>query len=222
ALQCGQTTGSRATLFGGRAVTSAAAKLEADLAAGLSLGDLSGRVYAADVVVNDTTPLDAPEAGQAGRRRIKTHTSFGFATQVCILDEHGRVDRFVAAHDVGRAVNPELCEGQIHGSIHMGLGYALTEELPCPEGMPATVKLRELGVLRARDMPELDVILVEEPEPEGPFGAKGVGEIGLVPTAAAVAGALEAFDGIRRRTLPMKDSPAARAMSVGRIKTSAR
>ena len=59
------------------------------------------------------------------------------------------------------------------------------------------------------------MILVEEPEPEGPFGAKGVGEIGLVPTAAAVAGALEAFDGIRRTTLPMKDSPAARAMSVG-------
>jgi len=59
---------------------------------------------------------------------------------------------------------------------------------------------------------------VEDPEPEGPFGAKGVGEIGLVPTAGAVAGALEAFDGVRRMTLPMKDSPAAKAMSVGRIK----
>ena len=100
----------------------------------------------------------------------------------------------------------------------MGLGYALTEELPCPNGMPATFKLRELGVLRARDMPEVEVILVEEHEPEGPFGAKGVGEIGLVPTAAAVAGALEAHDGIRRYSLPMKDSPAARAMSVGRIR----
>jgi hypothetical protein len=87
----------------------------------------------------------------------------------------------------------------------------------CQElGMPATFKLRELGVLRARDMPAVEVILVEEPEPEGPLGAKGVGEIGLVPTAAAVASALEAFDGIRRTTLPMKDSPAARAMSVGR------
>ena len=68
-------------------------------------------------------------------------------------------------------------------------------------------------------MPEIEVILVEEPEPEGPFGAKGVGEIGLVPTAAAVAGALEAFDGVRRYQLPMRDSPAARAMSVGRIRT---
>jgi xanthine dehydrogenase molybdenum-binding subunit len=192
---------------------SAAAKLKADLDAGRSLADLAGRVYAADVVVNDTTALGAKTD------RIKTHTSFGYATQVCVLDERGAIERFVAAHDVGRAVNPALCEGQIEGSIHMGLGYALTEELPCPDGMPATMKLRELGVLRARDMPDVDVILVEEPEPEGPFGAKGVGEIGLVPTAAAVAGALEAFDGLRRFTLPMKDSPAARAMSVGRIRS---
>ncbi len=84
--------------------------------------------------------------------------------------------------------------------------------------MPVTTKLRELGVLRARDMPRTEVILIEEPEPEGPFGVKGVGEIGLVPTAGAVAGALEAYDGIRRYELPMKDSPAARAMSVGRIR----
>jgi len=99
----------------------------------------------------------------------------------------------------------------------MGLGYALTEELPCEDGRPVTVKLRDLGVLRASDMPPVEVILVEEAEPEGPFGAKGVGEIGLVPTAAAVAGALDAFDGVRRYALPMKDSAAARAMSVGRL-----
>jgi xanthine dehydrogenase molybdenum-binding subunit len=82
--------------------------------------------------------------------------------------------------------------------------------------MPITTSLYQLGALRARHMPEVEVMLVEEPEPEGPFGAKGIGEIGLVPTAAAVAGALEAFDGVRRMTLPMRDSPAARAMSVGR------
>jgi selenium-dependent xanthine dehydrogenase len=209
-LACGQTTGSRATLFGGLAVKSAAEKLRVDLDRGLSLADLAGKVYAADVLVNDTTPLGANVP------KIKTHTAFGYATQVCVLDEHGRVDRFVAAHDVGRVVNPALCAGQIEGSIHMGLGYALTEELVCVDGMPTTFSLRELGVLRARDMPEIEVILIEDPEPEGPFGAKGVGEIGLVPTAAAVAGALEEFDGVRRYTLPMKDSPAAKAMSVGR------
>jgi xanthine dehydrogenase molybdenum-binding subunit len=215
ALGCGQTTGSRATLFAGRAVVDAGRKLKADLDAGMGLAELAGRVYAGEVVVSDTTPLGASV------ERIKTHTAFGYATQVCILDARGRVERMVAAHDVGRVVNPALCSGQIEGAIHMGLGYALTEELPCEDGMPVTFKLRELGVLRARDMPQTEVILIEEPEPAGPYGAKGVGEIGLVPTAGAVAGALEAFDGVRRYTLPMKDSPAARAMSVGRIQPHA-
>jgi len=212
ALGCGQTTGSRATLFGGNAVKSAALKLRAALDEGKTVAELAGEIFAADIVVDDTT------APGAVTDKVKTHTAFGFATQVCILDHDGKLERFIAAHDVGRAVNPALCEGQIEGSVHMGLGYALTEDLPCEDGWPVTTKLREIGVLRARDMPEVDVILVEEPEPEGPFGAKGVGEIGLVPTAAAVAGALEAFDGERRMHLPMKDSPAARAMSVGRIK----
>ncbi len=212
-LGSGQTTGSRGTLLGGRAVIDAAGKLKADLDAGSTLEELAGRVYAGEVVIDDTT---AP--GQE-TDKIKTHTAYGFATQVCILDSEGKIERFIAAHDVGRAINPALCEGQIEGSVHMGLGYALTEDLPCPNGMPATFKLRELGVIRAREMPEIDVVLVEDHEPEGPFGAKGVGEIGLVPTAAAVAGALEAFDGVRRYALPMKDSAAARAMGVGRIRS---
>jgi xanthine dehydrogenase molybdenum-binding subunit len=208
----GQTTGSRATLLAGRAAADAAARLRAELDAGHSLGDLRGREYAGEVVIDDTT---AP--GQTRNGKIKTHTAFGWATQVVILDERGAVSRVVAAHDVGRAINPQQCEAQIEGSVHMGLGYALTEELPCKDGIPVTSRLRDLGVLRAQHMPAVDVILVEEPEPEGPFGAKGVGEIGLVPTAGAVAAALEAFDGVRRRRLPMKDSPAARAINVGRI-----
>ena len=210
---CGQTTGSRGTLLAGRAVQDAAEKMKADLDNGRTLADLAGRVYEGAVVIDDTT---AP--GQV-TDKIKTHTAFGFATQVCILDEEGKIERFLAAHDVGRALNPALCEGQIEGSVHMGLGYALTEDLPCPDGMPATFKLRELGVIRAREMPEIEVMMIEDHEPEGPFGAKGVGEIGLVPTAPAVAGALEAFDGVRRYRLPMKDSPAARAMKVGRIRS---
>jgi selenium-dependent xanthine dehydrogenase len=213
ALGCGQTTGSRATLFGGRAVVSAAQKLRVALDAGATLASLAGEVFAADIYIDDTTALGAPGT------RVKTHTSFGYATQVVVLDATGRIERVIAAHDVGRAVNPALCEGQIEGAIHMGLGYALTEELACDDnGMPVTFKLRDIGVLRARDMPAVMVILVEDPEPEGPYGAKGVGEIGLVPTAPAVAGALEAFDGIRRYRLPMKDSPAGKAMSVGKAK----
>ncbi len=213
ALDCGQTTGSRATLFAGRAVKSAAAKLRADLDAGRPLASLSGRVYAADEVVDDTTSLES------GSAHPKTHTTYGFATQIAVLDQRGRVERVIAAHDVGRAVNPALCEAQIEGSVAMGLGYALTEELPCANGMPVVSSLYQVGALRAKDMPEVEVLLVEVPEPEGPFGAKGLGEIGLVPTAAAVASALESFDGLRRTRLPMKDSPAAKAYSVGKIRT---
>ena len=212
ALDCGQTTGSRATLFGGRAVVAAAEQLKIALDGGETLAELVGRVFAGDVLVDDTTAPDQ------ATDHPKTHTAFGYATQLCVLDATGRVERVIAAHDVGRAVNPALCEGQIEGAVHMGLGYALSEELPCPGGHPETFELRALGVLRARDMPEVEVILVEEPEPEGPFGAKGVGEIGLVPTAAAVAGALAAHDGIRRYQLPMKDSPAFEALGVGRIR----
>lgn len=208
----GQTTGSRATLLAGRAVKAAAEKLKADMDTGKELGELVGNVYAGDILVDDTT---AP--GTAPPGKIKTHTAFGFATQVVVLDGEGKLERVVAAHDVGRAINPQQCEAQIQGAVHMGLGYALTEELPCRDGMPVTFKLREIGPLRARNMPEVDVILVEDHEPEGPFGAKGVGEIGLVPTAGAVAGAVAAFDGTRHMTLPMKSSPPAQAMSVGRI-----
>jgi selenium-dependent xanthine dehydrogenase len=215
-LGCGQTTGSRATLLGGRAAVAAGKKLRADLDAGQSLADLVGRVYVGDELIDDTTALgNEPKAG----KKLKTHTAFGFATQLVILDAEGKLEKVYAAHDVGRAINPALCAGQVEGSVHMGLGYALTEELPCDEtGRPVTSSMREIGVLRAKDTPDIEVILVEEHEPEGPYGAKGVGEIGLVPTAPAVAGALFAFDGIRRYTLPMKDSPAARAIGVGKIK----
>jgi selenium-dependent xanthine dehydrogenase len=211
-LGAGQTTGSRATLLAGRGALEAAKKLRADLDQGKSLADLAGREYGGEIVIDDTT---AP--GQTKNGKIKTHTSFGWATQVVILDGAGKLERVIAAHDVGRAINPQQCEAQIEGSVHMGLGYALTEELPCKDGMPVTFRLRDIGVLRAQHMPVVEVILVEDPEPEGPFGAKGVGEIGLVPTAGAVAGALQAFDGVRRTRLPMKDSPAARAINVGRL-----
>ncbi len=124
----------------------------------------------------------------------------------------------VAAHDVGRVVNPALCEGQIEGAIHMGLGYALTEELPCEDGMPVTFKLRELGVLRAaRHAARSRSSWSRSPSPRARSAPRAWARSAWCPTAAAVAGALEAFDGVRRTTLPMKDSPAAQAASVGRI-----
>ncbi len=203
---CGMTTASRATVLGGRAVQRAAERLRADLAGGRPLRDLAGRRYAGEFTVDFTTELGAKIEHPV------THLTYGFATQVCILDDQGRLTRVVAAHDVGRVINRNMVEGQIEGAVHMGLGYALTEDLPLEQGVPTSFNLRSLGLLRARDMPEVEVILVEVPEPEGPFGAKGVGEIGLVPTAPAVAAALYRFDGTRRYRLPMKDSPAARAI----------
>ncbi|HVN47492.1 MAG TPA: xanthine dehydrogenase family protein molybdopterin-binding subunit, partial [Bacteroidota bacterium] len=203
---CGMTTASRATVLGGRAVIDAAKKVKQDLDDGKKLSDLAGKKYFGEVVIDYTTSLDAKTD------KPITHMTFGFATQVCILDDDGTLKKIIAAHDVGRIINRKLLEGQIEGAVHMGLGYALTEELKLKEGVPESFKFRSLGILRAKDMPATEVIFVEEHESEGPFGAKGVGEIGLVPTAGAVAGALYKFDGIRRYKLPMKDSPAAKAI----------
>jgi len=86
----------------------------------------------------------------------------------------------------------------------MGLGYAISEELPLENGRPKSTHLRKAGVLRAKDMPDVQVIGVEVSDPYGPHGAKGVGEIGLVPTAPAVANAFAVYDGTRYRKIPIK------------------
>jgi xanthine dehydrogenase molybdenum-binding subunit len=208
-IDCGQTTGSRGTFLGCRGVQEAARKLRADLDLGKTLIDLAGRTYHGEVLIADTHSLEAKV------EKPKTHFAYGFATQVVILDDDGRVKKVVAAHDVGRVMNPALLEGQLEGSIHMGLGYALTEEFRVEGGIPQTMTVNSQGLLRARHMPEVELILIEDKHPEGPYGAKGVGEIGLVPTAPAVANALCKFDGVRRFSLPMKDSPAARFIRGG-------
>jgi selenium-dependent xanthine dehydrogenase len=203
-MNCGQTTASRATVLGGRAVIDAAAKLRADLA-GKELADLAGREYHGQVCVDWTTPVGAAVANPV------THFAYGWATQVVILGDDGSIEKVVAAHDVGKVINPMLLEGQIEGAVHMGLGHALSEEYVAEDAFPVTTTLKSLNIIPPAGMPPVECIFVEEPQPEGPYGAKGVGEIGLVPTAGAVAGALHAFDGIHRTRLPMKDSAAARA-----------
>jgi xanthine dehydrogenase molybdenum-binding subunit len=201
-LDTGQTTASRATVLGGNAVLDAARKLRAALG-GRSLAELAGREFAGEFLVDWTTPNDAAEP--------VTHLAYAWATQVVVLDDDGGLAKVVAAHDVGRAINPLLIEGQIEGGVHMALGQALSEELVVEGGVPVTATLKSLHIIPPTGMPEVDVILVEETQPEGPFGAKGVGEAAGVPTAAATSAALHAFDGVRRTRLPMKDSPAALA-----------
>jgi xanthine dehydrogenase molybdenum-binding subunit len=201
AVLCGMTTASRATALATMAAQRAARNLAEALAAA-PLEALAGceypGEYVCDITVAPGTKVDNPV----------THMTFGYATQVVVLDETGRIERIVAAHDVGRAINPLACVQQIEGAVHMGLGYALSEQLPCAEGRPESTSLRDLGILRAAEMPQVEVILIEVPDPVGGYGSKGVGEIGLVPTAAAVAGALAAYDGVHRTELPMLESPA--------------
>ena len=192
----GMTTASRATSLLGNAIIEAARELKKDLS-DHSLADLAGKTYRGKWVCDWTT-----KPGEAGEP--VTHYSYGYATQLVVLDEAGKIDSVIAAHDAGKIVNPTLFEGQIEGAVHMGLGYALTEELPMQGGRLKSTKLKDLGVLKPKDMPKVVVIGVEVKDPLGPYGAKGVGEIGLVPTAGAVANALYQFDGIRRTRLPMK------------------
>jgi xanthine dehydrogenase molybdenum-binding subunit len=97
----------------------------------------------------------------------------------------------------------------MEGGVHMGLGYALSENFTSTNGIPDALGLRDVGLVSAKHMPEVDIILIEVPDEVGGYGAKGVGEIGCVATAGAVAGALHSYDGIRRVRLPMDDAPAA-------------
>ena len=192
-LGAGQTTGSRGTVMGVGAVSDACRRALAD-------GCRPDVDYEGEYRVDWTNSLEE------GLENPVIHAVFSFAAQLVVIDrDTGKIDRVVAVHDVGRAVNPLLCEGQIQGAVHMGLGYALSEEFPCDDqGRPQNMTLRSLGIIRAKDVPVIEVILVEAPQPRSPYGIKGVGEIGLVPTAGAVAAALHDLDGLWRATLPMR------------------
>ncbi len=209
-LDCGQTTASRATVLAGNAIADAGKALRAALSDCKKLADLVGQVYYGEWICDYTSKLGHDVDKPGGP---KTHLTYGFATQVAILDDAGRLQKMIAAHDVGRVINPVHLQGQMYGSLHMGIGYALTEDFPVEGGHIRAEKMNDCGVLRAHQMPEMELIFIEEPDPECPFGARGVGEIGLVPTAPAIAGALFCYDGQVRRELPMRESPAARAIS---------
>ena len=196
-IKTGMTTSSRATALVGLAIINAAKTLNTDLEK-YSLKELCGKTYSGQFVCDWTN-----KPGAAVEEQI-IHYSYGYAAQLCILNENGDIERIVAAHDAGKIMNPMLFEGQIEGAVHMGLGYALTEELPMEGGYLKSDKLSNLKILRAHQTPEIKVIGVEVPDQIGPYGAKGIGEIGLIPTAAAVVNAFAAFDGVRRVKLPMK------------------
>jgi len=193
----GMTTASRATSIIGNSIANACIQLKEDLKS-KTIKEIMGNTYKGEWACNWTTKPDKDV------EEIITHYSYSYATQVVILNEEGKIDKVVAAHDAGKIINPGLFEGQIEGSIHMGLGYALTEEIKLENSRPQSTKLRKMGILRAKETPKLEVIGIEVPDPHGPYGVKGVGEIGLVPTAAAVANAFYQYDGTRYYKLPIK------------------
>jgi xanthine dehydrogenase molybdenum-binding subunit len=193
-LGAGQTTGSRGTLMGAGAVQDACRNALLD-------GCQVGLDYEGSYRINWTNSLSE------GLENPVIHSTFGYASQLVVLNpDDGEVRNVVAAHDVGRAVNPMLCEGQIEGAVHMGLGYALTEGFPTDSsGRPTNTTFRSLDIIRPKDMPPVDVIIIESPQPGSPYGIKGVGEIGLVPTAGAVAAAVRSYDDSWPTELPMRN-----------------
>jgi CO/xanthine dehydrogenase Mo-binding subunit len=135
-----------------------------------------------------------------------SHVAYGYATQMCILNKDGTVKKIVAAHDVGKAINPVSVEGQIEGGVIMGCGYALTERYPLEKCVP-TARMGTLGLMRADNAPEVESIIVEKPGVDVAYGAIGIGEITAIPTAPAIAGAYYKLMGKFPNSLPLQGTP---------------
>ena len=160
------------------------------------MADLAGKEYFGRYVVDWTTTHEVDG-------EIVSHFSYGFAAHLAILDADGKLQSVHAAHDAGTVINPALLEGQVQGGVVMGMGYALSEKFPLKDGKLTSSRMSKLGLPKAKNVPEIKVISVQCPDPVGPFGAKGVGEIGTIPTAPAIANAYCQYDGVRRYSLPL-------------------
>ena len=197
----GTSTASRQTLITGEAARRAGEALREALS-NHSLAELEGEEYYReyDCVTDPMT---------SGKPHRVSHVAYGYATHVVILDDDGRVRKVVAAHDVGKAINPNGIEGQIEGGVVMGMGYALSEEFKVRNGAPA-VSLGTLGLLRSTQVPEIECHIIEKNTATLAYGAKGVGEIVMIATPPAVAGAYFRRDGMLRSSLPLRDTPYSR------------
>ena len=196
----GDTSGSRQTLVTGEACRRACEKLAAALE-GHTLPDLVGQEFYGEYLAKtDKLGADVPHP--------VSHVAYGYATQMCILDKKtGKVEQMVAAHDVGKAVNPRSCEGQIEGGVVMSMGFALREQYPIDDNCKPIEKYGELGLFRAHEIPKITPIVVDKPGLDVACGAIGIGEITSIPTAPAIADAYFRFDGERRTKLPLANTP---------------
>ncbi|MCD8300484.1 MAG: selenium-dependent xanthine dehydrogenase [Clostridiales bacterium] len=197
----GTTSGSRQTLITGEAARRACELFNKDREAH-SMAELEGKEYYGEYLAK-TDPLGADVPNPV------SHVAYGYATQVCVLNDEGKIERIVAAHDVGRAVNPLSVEGQIEGGVVMSMGYALTEEYALKDCVPLS-KFGTLGLFRANQVPDVESIIVEKPGVKVGGGAIGIGEITSIPTAPAIAGAYYKYDGNYRTRLPLENTPYSR------------
>jgi len=194
----GTTSGSRQTLITGEAARRACLLLN-DAKGDNPIESLNGQEFYAEYFAK-TDPLGSTKPNPV------SHVAYGYATQVAILKEDGKLDRIIAAHDVGRAINPTSVEGQIEGGVVMSMGYALTEQYPLVDCVP-TAKFGTLGLFKAPDVPVIDARIIEKPAFRMAYGAIGIGEITSIPTAPAIAAAYATFDGKQRSELPLADTP---------------
>ena len=197
----GTTSGSRQTLFTGEAVRRACQDLKEAMGASGGLDALNGQEFYGEY-------LGKTDPWGPGAQPV-SHVAYGYATQVCILDDEGKIRQMVAAHDVGKAVNPLSIEGQIEGGVVMSMGFALTERYPLTDCRP-TAKYGTLGLFRANQIPEITPIIVEKAGLNVACGAIGIGEITSIPTAPAIADAYYRYDGKFRTSLPLEGTPYSR------------
>lgn len=200
----GTTSGSRQTLVTGEACRRASEELKKALRE-KSLDELVGEVFYGEYLAK-TDPLGADKPHPV------SHVAYGYATQLCILDKKGMVETIVAAHDVGKAINPLSLEGQIEGGVVMSMGFALREDYPLDDNCKPIDKFGKLGLFRAHEIPRIVPIIVEKPGLDVAMGAIGIGEITSIPTAPAIASAYAMRNGEEEYSLPLKNTPYARSI----------
>lgn len=194
----GTSTGSRQTMFTGEATRLAAVQLRDALAeAGGDLGALEGREWFGEFSP-ETDPITTTKANPV------SHVGYSYGAQLVTLTDSGEVAKVLAVYDIGTVMNQNAATGQIEGGVMMGLGYALTEEFVVEDSVPKT-RYGQLGLIRANKMPEVEVRFVQGPGTlPYAYGAKGMGEICMIPTAPAAAEAYYRKDGVRRFSLPLR------------------
>ena len=198
----GTSTASRQTVMTGEAARRAGEKLKAALDGGKTVAELEGCEFFGEYSAK-TDPLGAIKENPV------SHVSYSYGAQVIILNDEGRIEKAISAFDVGTPVNIQSVEGQIEGGMVMGIGYGVTEKFECVDGYPKS-RFGTIGFMRATEAPELEVILCrpkEEDKLPYSLGAKGCGELCMIPTAPACAHAYWRYDGKFRQSLPLEDTP---------------